>query len=350
MTTLYYRDDRSDKVYKAEISDAGNGLFDVNIAYGRRGSTLTASKKNSSPLALADAKVLLGKVLREKMAKGYTEGADAPYYTATDKEDRFTGVLPMLLNSVDESDMYTCFFDDDWIAEKKFDGKRIMVRKSIDGSVEGINRKGLLVGIPEVVAEEIKKLPGAFVLDGEMVGEVYHAFDVISDKILWDRKHDLYLLMNTQPRELHPHVVEVQYHNFGAKKLFFDALRADGAEGIVFKHRRSIYRPGRPNKGGNALKFKFKARHTFMVAGCNAKRSVSLFAADDTPVGYTSVGNCTIPPNCDIPEPGNLVDVEYLYAYKGGSLFQPVYKGKRDDTAIDHIANLKYKAGEEEDE
>jgi bifunctional non-homologous end joining protein LigD len=43
------------------------------------------------------------------------------------------------------------------------------------------------------------------------------------------------------------------------------------------------------------------------------------------------VGNVTIPPNKDVPAVGSVIEVRYLYAYEGGSLYQPTYKGVRDD-------------------
>jgi bifunctional non-homologous end joining protein LigD len=41
--------------------------------------------------------------------------------------------------------------------------------------------------------------------------------------------------------------------------------------------------------------------------------------------------------------------VRYLYAYPGGSLFQPVYLGVRDDLSISACAlsQLKFKSSEE---
>ena len=48
--TLYYKDNVSDKVYQVSV-DACAGGYDVNFAYGRRGSTLNTGKKNSAPLA-----------------------------------------------------------------------------------------------------------------------------------------------------------------------------------------------------------------------------------------------------------------------------------------------------------
>ncbi|HPY24902.1 MAG TPA: hypothetical protein PLK19_11325 [Mycobacterium sp.] len=43
---------------------------------------------------------------------------------------------------------------------------------------------------------------------------------------------------------------------------------------------------------------------------------------------------------------GDVVEVRYLYAYQGGSLYQPVYLGLRDDIEQHEcvVAQMKYKA------
>src|SRR6185437_12403817 len=43
------------------------------------------------------------------------------------------------------------------------------------------------------------------------------------------------------------------------KRKLYDALRAERAEGVVFKRKDAVYTPGRPNSGGPLLKFKFVA-------------------------------------------------------------------------------------------
>lgn len=44
-----------------------------------------------------------------------------------------------------------------------------------------------------------------------------------------------------------------------------------------------------------------------------------------------NVGKVTVPPNQEVPRPNELVEVLYLYFYEGGSFFQPVLIGIRDD-------------------
>jgi len=54
----------------------------------------------------------------------------------------------------------------------------------------------------------------------------------------------------------------------------------------------------------------------------------------------------------DIPEPKSVIEVRYLYAFKGGSLYQPTFIHRRDDVlpAECGIGQLKYKAEEDDGE
>lgn len=90
---------------------------------------------------------------------------------------------------------------------------------------------------------------------------------------------------------------------------------------------------------------KFIESATCRVAGGNGtKRSVALELKGEDDA-WVPVGNVTIPANAEIPAAGDLVEVEYLYAYEGGSLFQPVFRGKRHDLDEDacRVAQLKFK-------
>jgi hypothetical protein len=46
-----------------------------------------------------------------------------------------------------------------------------------------------------------------------------------------------------------------------------------------------------------------------------------------------------------MPEPGEVVEIRYLYCLRGGSLYQPVLIGKRNDVDQDECsaAQIKYK-------
>ena len=109
--SLYYREGSSDKVYQAAIEPTGN-LFVVNFAYGRRGATLTTGTKTSSPVDYDTAKNIYTKLVGEKKAKGYIEGADGTPYQHTDKQP--SGILPQLLNPVEEAGVEALLRNDDY--------------------------------------------------------------------------------------------------------------------------------------------------------------------------------------------------------------------------------------------
>lgn len=94
---------------------------------------------------------------------------------------------------------------------------------------------------------------------------------------------------------------------------------------------------------------KFTATVTVIVERVNAKRSFSMTVyVDGQP---QPVGNCTVPANRELPTVGQFVEVLYLYAFKGGALFQPRYVALRDDLALPDVVSqppLKYKAEGEE--
>ncbi len=128
-----------------------------------------------------------------------------------------------------------------------------------------------------------------------------------------------------------------------------EQLRQQKREGIVFKRLAAPSVARRPNSGGNQLKFKFTATASCIVAASNgSKRSVRLELVNGTK--RVEVGNVTIAPRTRVPEVGEIVEIRYLYAYPGGSLYQPVFLGVRDDVGVEGcvVGQLKFKGGEEE--
>ena len=95
--TLYYRDGRSDKVYHLTTEEKDGG-FVVNFAYGRRGTTLQTGTKTAQLVTIKEANAIYDKLLKSKMAKGYTPGEDGTPYAQTENAQRSTGILPQLLN------------------------------------------------------------------------------------------------------------------------------------------------------------------------------------------------------------------------------------------------------------
>ena len=358
--SLYYRDGSSDKVYHAQIEEQA-GQYVVNFQYGRRGSTLQVGTKTAVPVDHAKALKIFENLVQEKKAKGYTPGEDGTPFAGTEQAGKISGLIPQLLNPIDEDQLQSLLDDPSYMMQEKKDGVRLMVR-AFHGEVIGSNRKGLIVPLSAAIEASVKELVGdrQAVLDGEAIGDIYHVFDLLEIdgedlRSRWTEERWIRLLALFGSREGGLiRLVAVSRKPWCKQQTFAD-LKAAGAEGVVFKKYDAPYVPGRPNAGGDHLKFKFKASATGRVMGQNSgKRSVMISMLQDSAIGIpplVGVGSVTVPANYDIPAPGSCVEIEYLYAYPGGALFQPVYKGPRSDKdQPDFYSSLKFKqAAEEED-
>jgi bifunctional non-homologous end joining protein LigD len=349
--TLYYREGSSDKIYQCSIKPQGD-LFVVNFAYGRRGSTLNTGTKTSSPVEYDEAKAIYDKLVQEKKAKGYTEGENGTPYTSGDSDKQSSGLLPQLLNPIDEKTVDILLHDPNWCLQEKFDGRHLLIRKQ-GAVIHGINKKGIIVGLPLPVFNAVQQFNVDLVLDGESIGDVFHCFDILElDGVgLQNRSYRqrLVSLMNLLASFQQTAIRHVETHYTKQQKLWaFDELKSAKKEGAVFKRLDAPYKPGRPNSGGTQLKHKFYATLSAVVAKINQQRSVEIRLLNGE--GWIPCGNVTIPANHQIPKVGQVVEVRYLYAHRQSNvLYQPTYLGPRDDVeqAECLLTQVKYKPQEE---
>ena len=349
--SLYFREGNSDKEYRAAIEPKGDGYV-VNFAYGRRGGTLNAGTKTPVPVPEAEAIKAFDKLIASKVAKGYRPIADTSTpYQLTGQEGIDSGTRCQLLNAIDESELPRLLADTRHCLQEKHDGRRLLVRKS-DHQITGINRRGLVVAIPEPIRAAVAMIPGDCIIDGEAVGDTLHAFDLleVNGRDLRQRRYlDRYsgLLMLLPPNQ--PALRRVSSMTEPSDKVeAYDQLHLANREGVVFKDMDAPFSEGRPNSGGSQLKFKFVESASFVVTGINSKRSVTLglFEGDK----MVPAGNVTIPPNHALPDVGDVVECRYLYAYKeSGAIYQPVYLGPRTDIPLSEcgVDQLKYKTERE---
>ena len=345
--TLYYREGGSDKVYNASIEEVPGG-YEVHFSYGRRGSSLTLGKKTTFPVSLVAAEKIYNKLVSEKTSKGYKETGISTGMASSLLSNSLqvidSGVRPQLLNEVDENAVEHLLQCDHWCAQEKFDGRRRMFIKT-GMEITATNRKGLAIPTDAKFINHLKKISMDCILDGEDMGGYVMLFDVLDSGVPYQTRYTaLHTLFSTGIFEPEFKVVETAWTT-EEKRALYERLKRDNAEGIVFKKVDSLYMPGRPNSGGDQLKFKFCATATCYVESVSpVKRSVALSVYFDENTRIT-VGNCTVYPNMEIPKIGELVEVRYLYYFEGGSLFQPVLLGTRDDLDISDckLSQLKRK-------
>lgn len=360
---LFCKQGSSDKEYHLQLKAEGAGYM-VFYQNGRRGGTLRPGTKTAAPVDYEVAKKAYDKTVKEKLREGYTPGEGAGIFVGTSLEERFTGILPQLLNAIDDEAAEVLLQDPAWVLQEKYDGHRRLVQGEVPHAPpQGINRKGLATGLPESVVlalQEVNPEP-AYVVDGELMGDLMAVFDVLE----WGG-----IDFRTEPYEVRLRVLAglaTRLRDTGISSVFvaptarteaekralYAKLKAEGREGGVFKRLDAPYTAGRPNSGGDQLKRKFTHSATVIVVKKNAtKRSVQVAGLDGQGT-KVPLGNVTIPANQEVPSSGALVEVEYLYAYRKGSLYQPQYKGVRDDIDFEActLTQLHYKEeGDEDDE
>jgi bifunctional non-homologous end joining protein LigD len=99
--SLFYKDGSSDKVYHMQLKPKGNNWV-VEFQYGRRHQSLQAGTKTQKPLSWVEAKKIYDKLYKEKTAKGYTLDAAGTPYQGLEDAGLVSGMVPQLLNFVDE--------------------------------------------------------------------------------------------------------------------------------------------------------------------------------------------------------------------------------------------------------
>lgn len=345
---LYFTHGTSDKEYHVHLVQEAE-QYVVHTQNGRRGGTLRTTVKSKKPEDYEVAKKLFDKIVAEQLSKGYSFELSGARFAGSN--EAFTGITPQLLNPVKQELVPGLLQNAEWVAQEKFDGCRRLTQSTVD-AIKGINRRGLAVALPEAVTQALQRnfrqhMP--LVLDGELVQGVLYVFDVLEHQGLNVRTFSLAkrlsllesLFQGLEEPQLGSVRLSPTAYTTTDKKSLMESVKMAGKEGLVFKKLEAPYEEGRPNSGGTQLKLKFVHHASVLVGSHNdKKRSVSLkvFNQDGQQV---VVGNVTIPVNEPMPEVGAIIEVEYLYAFEQGSLFQPVYKGVRDDLVARVSCNLE---------
>jgi len=344
--SLHSTEGGSDKVYHVQLTPSADGTgWLVTAQSGPRNGNLKSQDKITAPVPYEDAHKAYKQLVKAKLAKRYNPMAGSAANALTVATRTFTNIRPQLLNEIDEGRLEHLLRDDNWFMQQKYDGDRTPI---------GINKMGCERPLPVCISEAVAELPVACLLDGELVGERYYAFDLMEcacdtrGLALRTRLRSLASLLADLPaRAQHMFPAVGVFSSEKDKREELARLRAANAEGVAFHRAASEYTEGRPASDGDHLKFKFWASCSCLVTRVNAgRRSVAVHLLDSLG-GVVAVGNVTIPANHDIPPAMQTVEVRYLYAFpNGGSLFQPTYLGPRSDILESEClySQLKFKA------
>lgn len=347
----------SDKLYIIQVEQDGAEYCAMGYS-GRRGATLTPQEKyRGSSLSAAQAKA--DKVEREKRrSSGYTAysgttipgmpadapvfgaaptpGSSAPAPTAPSSAPVAQGPAVMLAQPVALDDVERYLTDSAWGLQRKYDGERVTVSVRRSG-IQAYNRKGIGRSLSTVAHDRLVKLSiqpdfsddRETILDGELMGDFLVVYDllVLRDndvrKLCYDERYAaLEALFENETDLLAP----TAYTEEEKRKLLARA-QAEAWEGLMGRDLDGEYAAGRV---AQLVKIKLWSTCTCRVLSVNTQRSVQVGLLDERG-DEVFVGNVTVPVNQDIPELDSLVEVRYLYAMDGGSLYQPTLLRVRDD-------------------
>lgn len=346
---LAYREGSSDKVYHALIVEDG-GSYSVQVEWGRRGSVLSAGVK-AEKVDLVSAEKAYNKVVKEKTGKGYQEvpgedGKKTLVGLQTTGERETLGITAQLMNPIEDDAVEQLISNDGWVAQRKYDGVRILAHIEENGGIRFSNRKGQVTGINKEVEQSLSNCTKGTILDGEVIPS-----GVGEDSTYW-----VFDLLKTSGEDIRQLGYLERYQflnnlNFGSaikiapcaigsvkKRELVNKLREEFAEGAVFKKKDAPYVSGRPHSGGNQLKLKFtKTADVFLTSfdGKAYQMAVKDDLGNTREVGRVYTGTTAGErKRLDLllqRKERPVIEVRYLYATDGDILFQPVYVRLRSD-------------------
>ena len=346
-TEMWYRGGRSDKVYSVSLLNSSGNNWDVRFAYGRRGASPQTGYKTQNS-TYHSAKEIYDNVVADKTASGYqiTSGGSMSNMTTSPTAKKSIGYIPQLLNPIEESELEGYLRDDGYGLQEKKDGKHQVVCFR-DGEMRVYNKKGKEIGYPAGWRDAVSV---SVVLDGEAIGEVFHVFDLLEvggEDYRGRGYGDRFARLSGMSFGASIRVVPL-VTGYKAKRQEYERLLGDGREGVVFKRLDAVYTPGKGH--ADMVKHKFYSEASVRVCvGREGKHSIGMEVLDDK--GWVFVGHCTIGQATYLPSIGSVVEVRYLNYQAGGSLYQPSFKGIRDDVDFEEcvLSQLKHKAKEDDE-
>lgn len=251
---------------------------------------------------------------------------------------------PMLAESVKDANQAAKLVDDPhWTASQKVDGHRLVLDIN-EKRVRFLNRNGDKYQHPihpDLKAFTKNSFWGAnhWIFDGEYLPDqgVYWVFDTIKCPLFQDdapyskrREITEAIMQQVCKRTNAIRLLPVASDKDAKAALMVDVFNS-GGEGVMFRHRDSTYHAGQRSR--SLLKYKYVDTADVIVDELSpgGKRSVSVKLADGTELGAVAVSDRTLA----ALNPGDVIEVRYLYLGANGRLYQPAFIRRRNDKTAD---------------
>lgn len=247
---------------------------------------------------------------------------------------------PVLAESATPERAEKLLRDDEWIAQQKVDGQRVLVVVK-DGNVQFLNRQGAAkqTNITRTMQSEFARFHiGDWCFDGEILDGTFWLFDLPVAGTHVDPTSPLAWRMSVLDGLVEQGVwadsdcVQIlpRAETTEEKVALRDKVREFGGEGLMLKNLNGRYEVGRRSR--HLLKYKFVHTADCVVeeTGMDGKENLRLAVYRDGK--KVDVGDCTARAGDGLAiKVGDVVEVKYLYLGANGRLYQPTYPKIRDD-------------------
>lgn len=265
-------------------------------------------------------------------------------------------LFPMLAKQTEVTSLEAFIKDVNWVFEQKLDGHRVLLcSPGGDFPPVAMTRNGTPYTrkLPKALQDfrfPDDTQPHQWVLDGELVGDIFWVFDMPVTPHYNGLVEPLYFRRNYLEKFVagvrSPAIKLVPQAKFPVDKIKLaeTALR-NNYEGLVIKRADSRYRPGRSD-AWLKLKFVTTAECVVLDVRDDGKESVRLGMYGPSVGAFSAPGSIATKDrvmhdvgrasligkekNGKISK-GDVVEVKYLYAGAGNRLYQPTILRKRDD-------------------
>lgn len=360
---LFIKNARRDAEYHLQLVECDRG-WSCLAQYGRRGSTLTAITRVENG-TYADAKASFDKKLREELAKGYklSESSSPALTVVSGPQSKVAVFSPELLTRIEsERELLAYISNPRYYLELKRDGRRLAVHtrgshKANKYETTAYNKSGQVIQVDADIRKAVESLcyltnTDSIFLDGEIEPTGYHIWEILECDhdmrgVAYERRREmLEEVLRSVTKKLH--LVQCAKTAADKDKLFAWA-KANRAEGVCAKDKFAVYVEGR---NGQHKKYKFETTASFIVGpkpprkANDGHRSMALYLLDTgflggerwdprpakeiAKTGFLALrfmATCKVATKYKVPAIGEIVDVRYLYAFRNGGVYQPVFFG-----------------------
>ena len=175
---------------------------------------------------------------------------------------RVTGMEMQSLNPITKKEIPAYMTSAEYVLQERLKGERLLIQKTGD-QIQACDSRQVVFGLLPPIEKSLGLFEADFVIDGIVVGEVFHVFDILiidtedlRSKVYLKRLSYLDFLFETKMWAQKNIEMVQSFQRLPLKVEAYKKFRREKA-GVVFKNRNAPYVAGRPTRGGFQVEYSF---------------------------------------------------------------------------------------------